>query len=374
MTEIYPDDSDLNALDATTDAATGLPYLTIAESPFYTHRFKLFNWLARVLAFTSNALRVYKDGDLTFGVRAGKYKNGDTSVSYTAVTAQSLTNNQTNYIYLTAAGVLTVNTTGFPEALSTEHVPLATIVTSAGEYDCDDIVDYRDEATISPVGALSGILRALPWQAAVDDELDFTSAEPSSPSVGDRYLNTGSGASSETAQTVAANDVEQWNGTNWTEITPTEGYCLMVLDRDMLVGFDGSSWIDIGTFANIRDLTDGGSANALHLHDPLANAVADPGDAGAIAVTETGSCPLVTAGAETRTLAIPTQVGREISLNFKTDGGDCVVTVASALNQAGNNTLTFAEVNDMIRLQAIDAGAALAWRVVCNDGVALSTV
>lgn len=282
MSEQYPPDSDLNALDATTDAVTGLPYLTIAESPFYTHRFKLFNWLARVLAFTANALRVYKDGDLTFGVRAGRYHNGDTAVNYAGAAAQALTNNQTNYIYLTASGTLTVNTTGFLTPSATPNIPLATILTAAGEYACDDITDYRSRALFA---VLSGI-----------------------------------------------------------------------------------------TAANTNTLSDGSNADALHLHDPLANAVADPGDAGAIAVTESGSCPLVTAGAETRTLAIPTQVGRMLSLAFKTDGGDCVITVASGVNQTGNNTLTFADAGDHILLQAIDAGTALAWRIVCNDGVALSTV
>ena len=34
----------------------------------------------------------------------------------------------------------------------------------------------------------------------------------------------------------------------------------------MLIAFNGSSWIDLGTFANIKDLTDGGSADTLHSH------------------------------------------------------------------------------------------------------------
>ncbi len=106
----------------------------------------------------------------------------------------------------------------------------------------------------------------------------------------------------------------------------------------------------------------------------LANDIADPGDAGAIAVTRSGSCPLVSAGAETRTLAIPTFAGQQISLGFKTDGGDITLTVASAVNQTGNNTLVFADAGDQIGLVAIENGAALAWRVVSNDGVALSTV
>ena len=106
----------------------------------------------------------------------------------------------------------------------------------------------------------------------------------------------------------------------------------------------------------------------------LTNVIADPGNAGAIPVAGSGSCALVTAEAETRALAIPTAKGQMLSLSFKTDVGDCVVTAASAVNQTGNNTLTFADAGDMLMLVAIENGAALAWRVVANDGVALTTV
>ena len=112
----------------------------------------------------------------------------------------------------------------------------------------------------------------------------------------------------------------------------------------------------------------------LSLADALTAAVADPGDAGAIAVTKSGTCPLVTGGAETRTLAIPGYAGQLLNLAFQTDGGDCVVTVASGINQTGNNTLTFADAGDQLLLVAIENGAAFAWRIVSNDGVALSTV
>lgn len=103
-------------------------------------------------------------------------------------------------------------------------------------------------------------------------------------------------------------------------------------------------------------------------------AIADPGNAGAIPVTVSGYCLLVTTGAQTRTLAIPSAYGQIIDLFFKTDGGDCVVTAAAGINQTGNNTLTFADAGDHIRLVGADTGGSKVWRVVCNDGVALSTV
>jgi hypothetical protein len=101
--------------------------------------------------------------------------------------------------------------------------------------------------------------------------------------------------------------------------------------------------------------------------------ITDPGDAGAIPVLVGGYCLLVTGGAETRTLAIPTARGQMLELIFKTDGGDCVVTAAAAINQAGNTIMTFADGGDHILLQAGEDGAgAMEWRVVANDGVALS--
>lgn len=104
------------------------------------------------------------------------------------------------------------------------------------------------------------------------------------------------------------------------------------------------------------------------------NNITDPGDAAAIPVTQSGTIAIVTAGAETRTLAAPTYVGQELVLYMKTDGGDCVVAIATAINQTGNNRATFNDAGDVLVLRAIESGANLRWRVVANDGVTLSTV
>lgn len=272
MAEQYRSDAELTALSGTTQGAGAvIPGYNL--DPHYTNLVKFWSRIADAMVSLS-ALEVFKDGTITFGVRAGKYFDGDTLVEYAGATDQALTNNQTNYIYLTAAGVLTVNTTGFPVPSVTPHISLATIVTAGGAYSINDgdITDCRDRSLYRICGASSGAMNDLDWQESVADELDFTAAEPAAPSTGDRYLNTGSGASSETGQTVAANDIEEWNGTSWTEITPTEGACCLVEDRDMLIGFNASSWVDLGTFANIKDLTDGGNADALHEHTLAAGA------------------------------------------------------------------------------------------------------
>lgn len=107
---------------------------------------------------------------------------------------------------------------------------------------------------------------------------------------------------------------------------------------------------------------------------PLAYLITDPGNAGAIPVTASGSVQIVTAGAETRTLAVPTFVGQQLAISMKTDGGDCVITVAAAINQTGNNTITLNDAADFILLTAIQSGSNYRWKVTANDGASLTTV
>jgi predicted RecA/RadA family phage recombinase len=109
-------------------------------------------------------------------------------------------------------------------------------------------------------------------------------------------------------------------------------------------------------------------------NNPLTAAITDPGNAGAIPVTASGHVDIVTAGAETRTLAAPSFVGQELLVSLKTDGGNCVVTCATTVNQTGNNTITFDDAGDAVLLVAKANGANKRWSVVSNDGAVLSTV
>jgi len=99
---------------------------------------------------------------------------------------------------------------------------------------------------------------------------------------------------------------------------------------------------------------------------------ADPGAGGALGVAISQDYAIITAGAEARTIAVPTFAGQQIRCYFLTDGGDCVVTVAAAFNVAGNTTITLADVGDSFTLQAFrTAAATYVWRLVHNDGTAL---
>lgn len=101
----------------------------------------------------------------------------------------------------------------------------------------------------------------------------------------------------------------------------------------------------------------------------------DPGDTGAIPVTQSGVCHIVTDDAETRTVADPTEVGLRLTLFFLTDGGNAVVTFASPFNVANNNTLTYGTVQSYTEFVSVmDTASTYAWVLVANDTGALSTV
>lgn len=149
--------------------------------------------------------------------------------------------------------------------------------------------------------------------------------------------------------------------------------------------------------AHVGDTTDAHAASAISVADasgftaaddveeslteiyptaPYLAAIADPGDAGAIPVIRSGNVA-ITSGAtgETRTIAAPGSTGLTLDLTHDVDGGgDAVVTVATTINQTGNNTITLADAGDYIRLTSVQIGGSLVWRAVVNDGAALTTV
>ena len=110
------------------------------------------------------------------------------------------------------------------------------------------------------------------------------------------------------------------------------------------------------------------------VHNALTASITDPGNAGAIPVTDSGECEIVTAAAETRTLAAPTYAGQLLLISMKTDGGDCVIACATTVNQTGNNRITLNDAGDAVLLVAKVNGTNKRWSVVSNDGAALSTV
>lgn len=137
----------------------------------------------------------------------------------------------------------------------------------------------------------------------------------------------------------------------------------------ILVGIaDAGAYFAAGTVETVE-----AALQAIGISLPT-HVIADPGAAGAIPVTKSGSVMLTSAGVETRTLAIPTFKGQRLSVSCDTFVGAITLTASQAVNQTGNNTLTFGAARDNCVLLAISVGGALRWQIISNEGVALSTV
>lgn len=146
MTETYPSDAELTALSGSSDAEQERLFPTTNADPWVVEIFKALQRRDLVMARAGD-LRVYRDGDATVGVRAGRLLDGDTPRDYAGSQANELTYADVHYLYLTAAGVLTINTTGFPAPSTTPHIPLAAVTTVDGEITA--IVDYRGRALLA---------------------------------------------------------------------------------------------------------------------------------------------------------------------------------------------------------------------------------
>lgn len=104
--------------------------------------------------------------------------------------------------------------------------------------------------------------------------------------------------------------------------------------------------------------------------------IVDPGNAGAIPVTQSGCIAITTTGgAETRTLANPTFEGQELTITYGSDSTSCAITAATAFNESGNTIITLTDVNEAIGLKAVKTlvtAGTLRWQSTWNVGTALS--
>lgn len=146
MAEVYPADNEL--LNMIGDSETGVEFIATGTAPYYLHFRKL---LYRLLLATkrANDLRVYDEGGLDIGVKAGKFFNGTTLVSYAGSSSDTLADDKGNiYLYLDSSGSLVIDEyVGFPDMATERHVRLAVITTSGG--DITSIVDSRDHHSIA---------------------------------------------------------------------------------------------------------------------------------------------------------------------------------------------------------------------------------
>lgn len=98
--------------------------------------------------------------------------------------------------------------------------------------------------------------------------------------------------------------------------------------------------------------------------------ILDPGDAGSI-VVDRSPCyvGLVSAGAETRTLARPTRSGSFLILHMRTDGGDITLTVTGGFNEDGDTSFTFSDAGQFLALFSAFDGTNYYWRKFSDYGL-----
>lgn len=92
-------------------------------------------------------------------VAAGVFRASDgTLTSYAGAASQAVTASTTNYVFLSDAGVLTVNTTGYPAA--TFHVRLATVTTSGSAVTgiVDDRIAWESRGVVRDASASQAVV------------------------------------------------------------------------------------------------------------------------------------------------------------------------------------------------------------------------
>lgn len=153
MTEIYPDDSELVGLEF--DDETGVEYIATGQAPYYLHFRKL---LYRLLLATKrcNDFRVFDEGGLSVGVKAGSFWFGNALVEYEGSSGNHLADDrEAIYLYVKGSGELVVDEyVGFPDMGEVGHLRLAIVRTGGG-----GIVDIKDcrGSHLFTVGAGGGV-------------------------------------------------------------------------------------------------------------------------------------------------------------------------------------------------------------------------
>lgn len=101
----------------------------------------------------------------------------------------------------------------------------------------------------------------------------------------------------------------------------------------------------------------------------------DPGDAKTISIGKMFEIiPLVSAAAETRTLAAPVRLGIMAILEHKTDGGDITVTVTGGYNEDGSTSIVFSDPGQFAVFLSVDIGGTMTWRKIADHAAGNLTV
>lgn len=144
MSEVYPSDSEL--LNMLSESETGVEFIPTGTAPYYLQFRKL---LYRLLLATkrANDLRLYDEGGLTYGVKPGKFWDGNSVIEYAGSSGNIMPDNTTKYFYLDASGTIKYSEAPFYYDPTKAEVRLAVVTSLNG--DITSIVDARDHHSIA---------------------------------------------------------------------------------------------------------------------------------------------------------------------------------------------------------------------------------
>jgi len=151
MAEVYPSDNEL--LNIQSDGETGVEYIATGTAPYYLE-FRKFLYRLLLATRRANDLRVYDEGGLDIGVKAGKFWLDTELMSYAGSSGNTLADDKQNiYVYLNSSASLVINEySSFPDMATTPHIRLAIVSTSGG--DIEAITDCRaGHNALVPYGA-----------------------------------------------------------------------------------------------------------------------------------------------------------------------------------------------------------------------------
>ena len=163
MSEVYPSDSELNAL--TSDADTGVEFIPTGTAPYFLQFRKL---LYRLLLSTrrANDFRLYSEGGLTYGIKPGRFWDGNTVVEYAGSSGNVVPDDSTRYVYLDETGTIQFKESEFWHDPFHAEVWLAEVTTVNGEI--TSIVDCRDIHSMS----MPNVDRPIIEVHTADDQLE----------------------------------------------------------------------------------------------------------------------------------------------------------------------------------------------------------
>ncbi|MHC4122314.1 MAG: hypothetical protein ACYSSI_01970 [Planctomycetota bacterium] len=145
MAEVYPSDDEL--LNIESDSETGVEYIPTGTSPYYL-RFRKLLYRLLLAAKLANDFRVYDEGSLDVGIKAGKFWFGTQLKNVDASSGNTLADDKENiYLYINSSGSLvTTEYSSFPDMATMPHVRLAVVETSDG-----DIVSITDSRSANGI-------------------------------------------------------------------------------------------------------------------------------------------------------------------------------------------------------------------------------